>query len=139
VRTPNKNNASHNLDDQSNFPPESVAEFTRRPLLSITAADLGHNPDELERSLLQYFRRANEWDAVVLLDEADIYLEKRSIRDLKRNSIVSGKINSSESAVHAESTQSSYEHSITSKESCSSRPTESANSTKHSCLEFTYR
>ncbi|KAH7088211.1 hypothetical protein FB567DRAFT_333459 [Paraphoma chrysanthemicola] len=68
---------------------ESVAEFTRRPLLSITAADLGHEPEALERSLLSYFKRASDWDAIVLLDEADVYLERRTIHDLKRNSIVS--------------------------------------------------
>lgn len=69
---------------------ESVAEYTRRPLLSITAADLGHEPDALERSLLRYFKMASDWDAVVLLDEADVYLEQRTTSDLKRNSIVSG-------------------------------------------------
>ncbi|RAR16577.1 P-loop containing nucleoside triphosphate hydrolase protein [Stemphylium lycopersici] len=68
---------------------ESVAEYTKRPLLSITAADLGHEPDPLEQSLLRYFKRATDWDAIVLLDEADVYLEQRSTRDLKRNSIVS--------------------------------------------------
>ncbi|KAH7077666.1 hypothetical protein BKA63DRAFT_489217 [Paraphoma chrysanthemicola] len=68
---------------------ESVAEFTRRPLLSITAADLGHEPEALERSLLNYFKRASDWDAIVLLDEADVYLERRTFHDLKRNSIVS--------------------------------------------------
>lgn len=70
---------------------ESVAEFTRRPLLSITAADLGHEPDELEKNLLRFFRDANDWDAIVLLDEADVYLERRSISDLRRNSIVSSR------------------------------------------------
>lgn len=68
-----------------------MAEFTRRPLLSITAADLGHEPEALEDSLLMYFKRASDWDAIVLLDEADVYLERRTIHDLKRNSIVSGK------------------------------------------------
>ncbi|KAI1483504.1 hypothetical protein F4774DRAFT_164561 [Daldinia eschscholtzii] len=68
---------------------ESVAEYTKRPLLSITAADLGHEPVELERNLLKFFRDANNWDAIVLLDEADVYLERRSSNDLKRNSIVS--------------------------------------------------
>ena len=58
--------------------PESVAEYTRRPLLSITTADLGHEPPALERNLLTFFRNANEWDAIVLLDEADVYLERRS-------------------------------------------------------------
>lgn len=61
-------------------------------MLSITAADLGHEPDSLEKKLLKYFQRATEWDAIVLLDEADVYLEQRSATDLQRNSIVSGKI-----------------------------------------------
>ncbi|OAK94707.1 P-loop containing nucleoside triphosphate hydrolase protein [Phaeosphaeriaceae sp. SRC1lsM3a] len=68
---------------------ESVAEYTKRPLLSITAADLGHDPVELERNLLRFFKNATAWDAIVLLDEADIYLERRSSKDLRRNSIVS--------------------------------------------------
>ncbi|KAK3350266.1 hypothetical protein B0T25DRAFT_550200 [Lasiosphaeria hispida] len=68
---------------------ESVAEYTRRPLLSITAADLGHDPAELEKNLLRFFKDANNWDAIVLLDEADVYLEQRSVSDLRRNSIVS--------------------------------------------------
>ncbi|KAI0381093.1 hypothetical protein F5Y04DRAFT_281067 [Hypomontagnella monticulosa] len=68
---------------------ESVAEYTKRPLLSITAADLGHDPVELERNLLRFFKDANNWDAIVLLDEADVYLERRSPNDLRRNSIVS--------------------------------------------------
>ncbi|KAI1155266.1 hypothetical protein F4825DRAFT_407951 [Nemania diffusa] len=68
---------------------ESVAEYTKRPLLSITAADLGHEPVMLEKNLLQFFKNATIWDAIVLLDEADIYLERRSAHDLRRNSIVS--------------------------------------------------
>ncbi|KAI1472625.1 P-loop containing nucleoside triphosphate hydrolase protein [Daldinia caldariorum] len=66
---------------------ESVAEYTKRPLLSITAADLGHEPVELERNLLKFFRDATSWDAIVLLDEADVYLERRSSNELKRSSI----------------------------------------------------
>jgi hypothetical protein len=68
-----------------------MAEFTRRPLLSITAADLGHEPEALEQNIDAYFNSANAWDAIVLLDEADVYLEQRTPHDLKRNSIVSGK------------------------------------------------
>ncbi|KAI1174267.1 hypothetical protein F4777DRAFT_554436 [Nemania sp. FL0916] len=68
---------------------ESVAEYTKRPLLSITAADLGHEPVTVEKNLLGFFQDAKDWDAIVLLDEADVYLERRSAHDLKRNSIVS--------------------------------------------------
>ncbi|KAF2109457.1 P-loop containing nucleoside triphosphate hydrolase protein [Lophiotrema nucula] len=68
---------------------ESVAEYAGRPLLSITAADLGHEPEDLEKNLLRFFRDANNWDAIVLLDEADVYLERRHVSELRRNSIVS--------------------------------------------------
>jgi hypothetical protein len=71
---------------------ECVAESTKRPLLAITAADLGHEPALLEKSLLTFFRDANDWGAIVLLDEADVYLERRSTQDLTRNSIVSSKL-----------------------------------------------
>lgn len=68
---------------------ESVAEYTRRPLLSMTTADLGQDPDRIEENLLRFFWDANKWDAIVLLDEADVYLERRSTNELRRNSIVS--------------------------------------------------
>ncbi|KAJ0414207.1 hypothetical protein BJY00DRAFT_295528, partial [Aspergillus carlsbadensis] len=68
---------------------ESVAEYSGRPLLSITSADLGQEPEALEQNLLRFFRDAKKWNAIVLLDEADVYLEARSSQDLRRNSIVS--------------------------------------------------
>ncbi|CEL11686.1 hypothetical protein ASPCAL14785 [Aspergillus calidoustus] len=68
---------------------ESVAEYSGRPLLSITSADLGQEPETLEQNLLRFFRDAKKWNAIVLLDEADVYLEARSSQDLRRNSIVS--------------------------------------------------
>ena len=61
-------------------------------MLSITAADLGHKPEDLEKNLLGFFKNARDWDAVVLLDEADVYLESRSVGDLRRNSVVSSKL-----------------------------------------------
>jgi hypothetical protein len=69
---------------------ECIAEFTGRPLLSLTCGDLGNNEMELERHLSKWFRLAEKWGAVMLLDEADVYLERRLIADLKRNSLVSG-------------------------------------------------
>jgi AAA+ superfamily predicted ATPase len=43
--------------------------------------------------LQEIFTTASRWDAVLLLDEADVLLEKRSYEDLKRNGIVSGGCN----------------------------------------------
>ena len=46
---------------------------------------------ELENNLLRFFKYATAWDAIVLLDEADIYLEQRSTNNLRRNSVVASK------------------------------------------------
>ena len=61
---------------------ESVAGHTGRPLLCITAAELGDVTTTVESTTIQHLRRENEWDAIVLLDEADGYLERRDHRDL---------------------------------------------------------
>ncbi|KAF2843761.1 P-loop containing nucleoside triphosphate hydrolase protein, partial [Patellaria atrata CBS 101060] len=68
---------------------ECVAENTRRPLLSITAGDIGTTGDRVEANLSRYFKWAEDWKAILLMDEADIYLEERSKRELERNSVVS--------------------------------------------------
>lgn len=68
---------------------ESVAETMKVPLYSISAGDLGIEPREVERKLLSIFQLAKAWNAVILLDEADVFLEKRRLEDLLRNELVS--------------------------------------------------
>jgi hypothetical protein len=63
----------------------------RKPLFTITAADLGFTPAEVEKALKETFRLAQIWDCVLLLDEADLFLSTRESVDLKRNALVSGK------------------------------------------------
>lgn len=59
-------------------------------MLSLTCADIGTDEVEMENHLSTWFRLAEKWGAVMLIDEADVYLEQRSKNDLKRNSLVSG-------------------------------------------------
>lgn len=66
---------------------ECVAELTRRPLLAITSGDLAA-PD-VERQLSYFLALGERYGALVLLDEADVYLEARRGRDLARNALVS--------------------------------------------------
>jgi hypothetical protein len=70
--------------------PECVADFTRRPLLSLTVADIGTDEQTMENNLHRWFEMAASWDAIILIDEADVFLEKRTVADLQRNSLVSG-------------------------------------------------
>ncbi|KAI1452439.1 P-loop containing nucleoside triphosphate hydrolase protein [Annulohypoxylon moriforme] len=71
------------------FTVECVAEFTRRPLLSLTVADIGTKEEQMEARLSDWFNLATRWEAVLLIDEADVFLEKRGLSDLARNSLVS--------------------------------------------------
>lgn len=72
---------------------EAVALHNRKPLFTITAADLGFTPYDVERALQETFRLAQLWDCVLLLDEADLFLSRRESHDLKRSALVSGKSN----------------------------------------------
>lgn len=68
---------------------ECIAEYTNRPLLSLTCGDIGTNEVKVEEELSKWFRLAEKWGAVMLLDEADTYLEARSSDNLQRNCLVS--------------------------------------------------
>jgi hypothetical protein len=55
----------------------------------VTCGDLGTEPATMEDKLKETFERAINWNAVLLLDEADVFLQERDIHDLKRNALVS--------------------------------------------------
>jgi hypothetical protein len=63
------------------------AEVTQRPLFSVQCSQLGTDTDELEDELLKTFARAERWNAILLLDEADVYIAPRG-QDLVQNAIV---------------------------------------------------
>lgn len=44
-----------------------------------------------KRKLRSWLDLAHKWGAVMLIDEADVFLEKRMDSDIKRNSLVSSK------------------------------------------------
>lgn len=69
---------------------ESIAEHTRRPLYSVTSGELGTTPKDLEFNLSRILDIAAAWKAILLIDEADVFLEKRSATyDVGRNGLVS--------------------------------------------------
>ena len=70
---------------------ECVATQLGRPLFPITCGDLGTDAEAVEDRLEEYFHLAQRWGCVLLLDEADVFLAKRTTGDLRRNALVSGK------------------------------------------------
>ncbi|KAI1466490.1 uncharacterized protein F4812DRAFT_465752 [Daldinia caldariorum] len=68
---------------------ESVAEIARKPLYPVTCGDIGTEPEDVENYLESVLHLGKTWECVVLLDEADVFLEQRSLQDLHRNALVS--------------------------------------------------
>jgi len=69
---------------------ECVADLIGRPLLPLTCGDMGIEPRDVEANFKHFFELGERWGAVVLMDEADVYLEQRTSESLQRNSLVSG-------------------------------------------------
>ncbi|GME50631.1 P-loop containing nucleoside triphosphate hydrolase protein [Neofusicoccum parvum] len=67
---------------------EAIAERMRTPLYVLSAAELGEDAETVEQRLDSVLSMATAWDAVVLLDESDVFLERRGVNDLERNKIV---------------------------------------------------
>lgn len=55
----------------------------------MSAGDLGVDSSEVEGTLTTILEMVAKWNAVLLLDECDVFLEARSAHDLERNKIVS--------------------------------------------------
>lgn len=68
---------------------EGIAELLKCPLYMVSAGELGTDPRTLEGELNKILDIAHSWGAVLLLDEADVFLEKRTIQDIHRNALVS--------------------------------------------------
>ncbi|RYC56105.1 hypothetical protein CHU98_g10104 [Xylaria longipes] len=68
---------------------EGVADKLQRPLYRVKAGELGVSAAKVELSLRIALDRSAYWDAVLLIDEADIFLGQRSDHDLNRNELVS--------------------------------------------------
>lgn len=71
---------------------ESVADYTTKPLYTVSCGDLGVDAPAAERALTDILDLATHWNAVLLIDEADIFLKQRSPSDLQRNGLVSSKL-----------------------------------------------
>lgn len=68
---------------------EGISELLRCPLYIVSAGELGTDPARLEKELQNILDIAHSWGALLLLDEADVFLEKREVHDIHRNALVS--------------------------------------------------
>ena len=68
---------------------EAMAEHMKRPLYSVSAGELGASAGGMENELDRVLELSTRWNAILLLDEADVFLERRADNDVQRNSITS--------------------------------------------------
>ena len=54
----------------------------------MSAGEIGTKPDEAEQKLTNIFDIASHWKALLLLDEADVFVEQRAMTDAARNALV---------------------------------------------------
>ena len=68
---------------------ETIALATGRPLLTVSVAEIGVEYQQAEKNLTEVFVDAARWEAVLLMDEADVFVEERIKGELQRNALVS--------------------------------------------------
>lgn len=66
---------------------EVFAESKEKPLYSIQSSQLGVTPKRLEKKLMKILSRSARWNAILLIDEADVYIHERR-NDINQNAIV---------------------------------------------------
>lgn len=66
---------------------EVYAEVVGKPLYRVHSGQLGISAESVEANLSAILRRAARWGAILLLDEADVYIRQRD-NDLQHNAIV---------------------------------------------------
>eukprot|EP00040_Diaphanoeca_grandis_P031959 m.192468 g.192468 ORF g.192468 m.192468 type:complete len:883 (+) comp32468_c1_seq3:168-2816(+) len=67
---------------------EAIAELLKRPLYAVSMGELGVTPQEVDARLTSIFNLCAPWRALVLIDEAEMLLERRMVNDITRNAIV---------------------------------------------------
>jgi len=66
---------------------EVYSEIIRRPLYRVHSGQLGLNVAQMEAALKDVLTRAQRWGAVMLIDEADVYIKRRD-DDMTMNAVV---------------------------------------------------
>ncbi|KAI0102220.1 hypothetical protein GGR51DRAFT_574337 [Nemania sp. FL0031] len=67
---------------------EAVADKVQQPLYAVSVGELGSNLATAEKNLKVALAVAASWRVVLLLDESNVFFEKRSSDNLVQNSIV---------------------------------------------------
>lgn len=68
---------------------EAAAEVSRRPLYAVSAGELGADVSEVDRRLEEVLGLASSWKCLLLIEECDVFLQRRDSVSLVNNALVS--------------------------------------------------
>ncbi|KAM3072469.1 hypothetical protein ACMFMG_009269 [Clarireedia jacksonii] len=74
------------------YGPPGVGKTTTAETVALAAPDVGDKAKKVEKNLAKIFSLASSWQAILLIDEADVFLESRGqgvASNVERNSLVS--------------------------------------------------
>jgi SpoVK/Ycf46/Vps4 family AAA+-type ATPase len=66
---------------------EAAAENRQCPLMIVSASELGYDLDKMESRFQKLLQICEAWNGILLVDEAEVYLENRTTGNIKRNAI----------------------------------------------------
>lgn len=66
---------------------EVTSEVIKAPLYKVNCSQLGTDEEAIEKELSRVLTRASRWQALLLIDEADVYVRARE-NDIQQNAIV---------------------------------------------------
>ncbi|KAF4836969.1 Fidgetin-like protein 1 [Colletotrichum tropicale] len=69
---------------------EVIAEEIQRPLYRMSAGELSVDPSALEKQLGDIFILGRRWEAIIFIDEADVFMAKRQASTPDQNAAVTG-------------------------------------------------
>jgi SpoVK/Ycf46/Vps4 family AAA+-type ATPase len=67
---------------------EAVADYVRRPLYMLNIGELGTKAKDVESRLQMVLELTEKWNAILLFDECDVFMQKRNTDNLVHNEIV---------------------------------------------------
>lgn len=67
----------------------AIAELNEKPLYCIGSGDLGTSPDLIDNNLKKIFDMVEKWGGMVLIDEADVFMSRRTDYNIDYNACVS--------------------------------------------------
>lgn len=82
----------HESEESAKCLAEVVAEEAQRPLYRVSTRELSFDPSSLKKQLSDHFILGRRWGAIMLIDEADMFMPKGQSLTPAQNATVTGEL-----------------------------------------------